>query len=304
MTSLEPLRCAKCGAPQPVGEEDAVRCAGCGATTPLPDEYKMLRDAHRLSANDAAQLDALYAEVSRPPPAWERVAVVVGYTIGIITLVVMAIGAIIGAIGGAIVGDKTGSETLTQILMGLGALVVGFVSVPFAGEWVVGFVTTFDSDTATSLVTAPQMHVSLDLGVAGALYFLGVVPIALAWRTSQKISGLEELQQKLSAAPPATDGGARSCRSCGAPLAVKPGALGTRCVYCGADNLLMIPRAEAKKKEEDATAIDKEVRAAVGTFEATKRDDRATMWLLLGLGLTLAPLVCAMGWVLHKLFSA
>lgn len=264
----------------------------------------MLRDAHRLSANDAAQLDALYAEVSRPPATWERVAVVVGYTVGIVTLVVMAIGAIIGAIGGAIVGDKAGSETLTKILMCLGALVVGFVSVPFAGEWVVAFVTSFDSETATAIATAPKMHVSTDLGVAAALYFLGVLPIALAWRTSQKISGLEELQQKLSAAPPATDGSARACRSCGAPLDVKPGALGTRCVYCGADNLLMVPRADAKKKEEDAKGVDKEVQAAAASFEATKRDDRATMWFLLGAGLLLAPLLCAMGWVLHKIFAA
>jgi len=301
---MEPLLCAKCGAPQAIGDEDSVRCRGCGTTTPLPAEHRMLRDAHRLSANDAAQLDALYADVSRPPPAWARVAVVIGYGVGILTLVVLAIGAIIGAVGGAIIGDKTGSETLTKILAGAGAILVGFISVPYAGEWVIGFLVHFDGEAATALVSSPRMHVSTDLGVAAFLYFLGIVPIALAWRTSQKISGIEELQAKLAAAPPIGPKGTASCRMCGAPLDAKPGALGTRCLYCGADNLLAVPHADAKKKKDDASAIDVEVQAAVASNEATKRDDRATMWLLLGLGLLLAPLLCAAGWVMHKILAA
>jgi hypothetical protein len=222
-----------------------------------------------------------------------------------VTLVVLAIGAVFGAIGGAVVGDKLGAgDTITKLFAGVGAVVVGLVAVPFAGEWVVAFLTTFDSETAASLVTAPQMHVSADLEVAAVLYFLGVVPIALAWRTSQSISGLEALQSKLAAAPASADGGDACCRGCGAPLDVKPGALGTRCMYCGADNLLRIPRAEAKKKKGDAKVIDKEVQAAVASFEATKRSDRATTLLLLGVGLLLWPFLCAAGWVLHKLFAA
>jgi hypothetical protein len=273
--------------------------------TPVPSEYKLLRDAHRLSSSDAAQLDALFAEVSRPPPMWQRVAVVVGYAVGIVTLVVLAIGAVIGAIGGAIAGDKLGgNDTVTKILVGLGAVVVGFLSVPFAGEWVIAFVTHLDTDAATQLVTAPRMRVSADLGVAGVLYFLGVMPIALAWRTSQSISGIQELQAKLAATPASSPEGTSSCRRCGAPLDVKAGALGTRCLYCGADNLLSIPRADAEKEKNDASAIDVQVQTAVASHQETKQDDRATMWLLLGLGLLLAPFLCAAGWMLHRLFAA
>lgn len=301
---LEPLRCGGCGGPLRIGEADVVQCQGCSATTAVPDEYKSLRDARRLSIADAAHLDALYAEVSRPPPRWERVAVFIGYTIGIITLVVMAIGAMIGAVGGAVVSDKVdGGDLGFKIFVSLGAILVGFIAVPFAGEWVIAFATSFDTDAAMSVAAAPKMHLSADLRVAGVLYLLGVVPIALAWRTSQSISGIESLQQKL-AAKPAPGPNSATCRSCGAPLEVKAGAVGTRCVYCGADNLLRIPRAAANKEKDDATAIDREVQAAIASFAATKREDRMTTWTILGAGLLLPPLLCGGGWVLHKLCAA
>ena len=77
----------------------------------------------------------------------------------------------------------------------------------------------------------------------------------------------------------------------------------TRCIYCGADNLLSVPAAFANKKKEDAKAIDLQVQAAVEQRRATKRDDRNTMLALLVAGPLLAPLVCAGGWLLHKVLS-
>lgn len=263
-----------------------------------------MRDAHRLSAADAAQVRALYADISRPPPTWERVAVVLGYAVGGVTLVVLALGAIIGAVGGLVVADKLDAgDTVMKAFAAIGAVLVGFVSVPFVGEWVIGFVVHFDADAAMGVVTSAKAFLSGDLTVAAVLYFLGVVPTALAWRTSQSISGLEELQAKLAAQPATTAKGA-SCRRCGAPLDVEPGALGTRCLYCGADNLLQVPRDVAAKKKADATAIDAQVQAAAAAYDDTKRADRATMWLLLGAGLLLAPLLCVAGWVLHAILGA
>jgi hypothetical protein len=302
---LEPLLCPSCGAPQPVGDGDEVRCRACGTTSALPAPYKMLRDAHRVSADDAAQLDALCAEISRPPPAWERAAVVIGYGVGIVTLIVVAIGAILGAIGGMIVGEKLSlGDTLTMIVAGIGAFVCGLVSVPYAGEWVVAFVTTFDTDVAAEVVSAPHMQLTSDLAVAALLYFLGIVPIALAWRTSQGISSLEALQAKLAAKPAATPDAASSCRLCGAPLDVRPGALATRCIYCDAENLLTVPQAYAAKEKEAATAIDVQVRSAIAERDAAKLDDRRTMWALLAVGPVLAPIMCGAGWVMHKIFAA
>ncbi len=300
---FEALLCPSCGAPQPAVDADSVVCSACGTTVSVPAEQKLLRDAHRMSAADAAQLDERSAQISRPPAAWERVAIVVGYGIGITTVVILAIGALVGAIGGAIAGDKMG-DTMTKILAGLGAIVCGFVSVPFAGEWVIAFLGHFDFDAASTVVMGARTHLSADLTVAAVLYFLGIAPIALAWRTSQKISGLEDLQARLSAKPPATAGGTSSCRRCGAPLDVKPGALATRCGYCGADNLLTVPHAYAKKKKDEASELDVQVRAAVDTFQRTKRDDRQTMWLLLAGGTLVAPLLCVSGWVMHKIFAA
>jgi hypothetical protein len=302
---MEPLLCGGCGAPQPVGEADDVRCRGCGKVTALPVAYKSLRDAHRLSVADAAKLDALCADISRPPPVWERIAVVVGYGVGIITLVVLAIGAIIGAIGGFIVADKIGGgDTIAKIVVGIGVLFCGFVSVPFVGEWVIAFFAAgFDSDMACKVIGGAHVPFRSDLTVAGVLYFLGIVPIAIAWRTSQSISSLQELQAKLAAQPPATTGGASACRGCGAPLDARPGALATRCIFCGADNLLTIPKSAAEKKKADATAIDREVEAAIAAREATKRSDRTTMWTLLAAGLLVAPVVCAGGWLLHAVLK-
>src|SRR5450631_1929912 len=49
---LAPLLCAGCGAPQPIGDQDTIRCGRCGAVATLPAEYRMLRDANGMSAND------------------------------------------------------------------------------------------------------------------------------------------------------------------------------------------------------------------------------------------------------------
>lgn len=302
---LEPFVCAHCGAPQPVGEGDAVTCRGCGKESELPEAYRNLREAHRLSASDAAQLDALCKDISRPPAMWERVAMVIGYAIGGITLVVMAVGAIVGLVGGFVVADKLGGgDTVAKIVIGIGVVVCGFLSVPFVGEYVIAFVTTqLDSAAATDALGGARMLWRSDLAVAGVLYFLGVVPVALAWRTSQSISHLQELQSKLAAQPPASPDGVSRCRSCGAPLDARPGALATRCIYCDAENLLTVPDAYAAKKNEDARAIDVQVQAAIAKRDATRAEDRATMWTMLGAGLLLAPLVLAGGWLLHAILS-
>lgn len=287
-----------------MGDGDFVTCPACGKNTAVPESYKMMRDAHRLSASDAAQLDALCKDISRPPATWERVFVWVGYGVGILTCLVLAIGALVGAIGGAIAGDKLGAgDTVTKIAAGIGIVICGIVSVPFVGEWLIASLLT-NADAASEAVATAQMNWASDLTVAGILYFFGIVPIALAWRTSQNISSLEALQSQLSAAPAATPGGTSSCRRCGAPLEVRPGALATRCNYCGADNLLSVPDAYAKKKKEDATAIDDQVQAAVLAHDRTKRADRSTMWLLLATGPLLAPVLCGAGWLMHVILSA
>jgi LSD1 subclass zinc finger protein len=55
--------------------------------------------------------------------------------------------------------------------------------------------------------------------------------------------GRGALQRLFAARPPTRDGGPASCRECGAPLAVAAGALGVRCAYCRADNLVAVDSA-------------------------------------------------------------
>lgn len=304
-SKLEPLVCARCGAPQPVPDADVVHCAACGATAPLPPPYRMLRDAARMSQTDAAQLDALYADVSRPPSLLQRVAIVVGYGLGVLTLLVFGIGALIGAVLGFLGAAKL--EVKDELALGiivLVAVVCGVMSVPFVGEWIVGFATFRTTDAALDLATGGEVQWPIDAAVAGILYFFSVVPIAIAWRTSENVSAVKELQSKLAAQPPSTPGGACGCRTCGAALTVRPGALGARCIYCGTDNLVAVPEAHAAERKADAGEISKQVRAAVASHEKNRRSDRATMWWMVALGPLLLPLLCGAGWLLHQIVGS
>ncbi len=87
--------------------------------------------------------------------------------------------------------------------------------------------------------------------------------------TAQRLDGL------LGAAPARRAGGNPTCRSCGAPLALEPGALAATCVYCGVDSLI------------DAAAR-KPVSAALGADLRTLQDALRTYRMrvaLLGVGL-------------------
>jgi hypothetical protein len=302
---LEPLVCASCGAPQPVGEADTVRCSRCGATAPLPPPYRMLRDASRISANDAAQLETLAADISRPTPAFKRVAIVLGYGIGILTLIIFGIGALIGAVLGVIGAAKVDAgEKVGLAIIVMASVACGLMSIPFVGEWIVGFATLQTTDAALDLATGGDVQWPIDASVGGILYVMSVVPIAIAWRTSESVSSVKDLQAKLAAAPPQTPGGACGCRTCGAALDVRPGALAARCIYCGTENLVAVPEAFAAKKKEDAGAINKQVREAVAKHDENRRSDRAAMWTMIALGPLLVPLLCGAGWLLHKLVAS
>ncbi len=67
----------------------------------------------------------------------------------------------------------------------------------------------------------------------------GLLPGALLWLWTAALGAtVVELQRTFAAAPPARAGAPPSCRECGAPLAVEPGALAATCAYCGSDSLV------------------------------------------------------------------
>ncbi|HEY0882619.1 MAG TPA: hypothetical protein VGD87_13850, partial [Archangium sp.] len=78
---LVPLRCSSCSAPLPLGDGADITCPNCNAKQPLPEDYRALRDAHRLSEGAERDLQKLSAELNRPPPLWKRVFVIVGFVV-------------------------------------------------------------------------------------------------------------------------------------------------------------------------------------------------------------------------------
>lgn len=81
-------------------------------------------------------------------------------------------------------------------------------------------------------------------GLMGAFVLVtGGLALVLGVYARRRIVSRRRLQAALAAKPPARPGGPAGCRQCGAPLDVGPGALGVRCPYCRADNLVALPRA-------------------------------------------------------------
>lgn len=302
MGALEPLKCSTCHAPVPLGEGDEVVCPSCDARQPLPAPYRELREARRLSAEDARALDGLVADVSRPPPAWKRVAVVVGYGVGITTLVIFAIGLIVGVVVGFLGAAKVElGETVGMIIIALCATVFGLVSVPFVGELLVVSVQNGDWDLGVQVASGAVPRLDIDIAVGVVLYLFSVVPIAIAWRTQMSLKKVEELKLRLAAAPAVN--GARGCRACGAPLDVPAGALAARCVYCSTDNLVSVEGRVAEKQKARARQVHLGVKEVLAEHARLAREDRRTMWQLLLAGPLLTPVVCLGGVLLHVIAS-
>ena len=302
-SALEPLTCRSCGAPVPLGEADEVVCPSCGGRQPLTEAYRQFRDARRLSSTDAAALDALGAEISRPNPAWKRAAVILGYTVGGLTLLVLAVGALVGLISGFVAAAKAeAGDTISGIIIVICTAAVGLISVPFVGETLVVAWQRGDFDLGYALATGLSPQYDIDLQVGATLYLLSIVPIALALRTQIGLKAVDDLRRKLAAVP-APKGGALGCRSCGAPLDVTAGALAARCVYCQADNLVTVSAQVAAGAEAATRDVHDGLREALAAHVEAQRSDRVTMWAMILLGPLIAPILCLGGLLLHAVVS-
>lgn len=85
----------------------------------------------------------------------------------------------------------------------------------------------------------------------------------------------QRIDRELLAGPPVRQGGAPTCRACGAPLTVESDALASTCLYCGADSLLA-----GAGRDRARSSLSANVR----TLEDALRTWRIRV-LLLGLGL-------------------
>lgn len=281
-----------------------MKCPSCDASQPLPEAYRELRDARRLSVEAAKELDSLSAEVARPPPAWKSVAIIVGYAVGGLTALILAIGALVGLIAGFVGAAKADAgDTIGMIIIVICTAVCGFVSVPLVGELLVYTIQHGGFEMAQRMVMNGTTNIEIDLAVGAVLYLFAVVPIALAYTTQVKLEGLGQLREQLTAKP-LKAGGAVGCRSCGAPLEVATGAIASRCIYCGTESLVNVSKTVAKKEQRKALELHDSVQDSIRIWNFARKEDRKQMWAMLLAGPLLLPLVALGGVVLHLLVDA
>ena len=210
--AVAPLACPKCGAPVPLGAGDAAVCAFCKTSVPLPDDYRALRDAQAQRSADRDAAEALYRRLGKPPSpalrAWVGAAeFLAGATLAVIVGILYLCSALI-------------------FLAGLGLELFLHWTAPL---WGIDFIDRFGGGTTYA-------------GFAIAVIALGLFPRWLVGYLDASAAIRQTLQASLAARPPAKPGFPSTCRACGAALEVPAGALGVRCAYCQADNLVALPR--------------------------------------------------------------
>lgn len=248
MPALHVLDCPTCGAPLPAAAEDErVTCTFCGAATTTEPGGAAMR-RERESRKEA---EALFASLGRGPSWSQRVAAF-------------------------LVKPKLwlfGYPVLLYVLMRAS-------QVPEHAIW-----SWWEAHRHERLahVASPVTGWLLNIGFVAAIV-VGV----LVWSLfGERVDARRDLQAALACKPPETTGGRARCRSCEAPLDVAAGALGARCDYCGADNLLHIPPSWARR------AAKLEIQLRLNTKTAREREAvgrrrvwRAALWRV--------PLVLAM----------
>jgi LSD1 subclass zinc finger protein len=210
--AVAPLRCPSCSAPLPLGAGDVATCAFCNAQVPLPEAYRKLRDAESGDREDRATAEALYQKLGTPSRALDAW----------VTFTALA--------GGAVL-----------------SVAVAILSICAALIFLAGFGLELFLHWIAPLVGIDLID-RLGGGTAYVVFAIGMVALVLfpMWlsgylRTSGEIR--KTLQASLAARAPERPGFPSTCRACGAALDVPPGALGVRCAYCRADNLVALPAA-------------------------------------------------------------
>lgn len=222
--------CPSCGAPlPPAGLDSDVTCTSCGKQTTIADGS----DAIVREKQSRAEAEAIFEKLGRPPRWSQRVAA------------------------------------------GLASWKVWVLGFPFA----LGLLWTIGEKPRNwfEAIWEHLFHERLEHVVSPAKAFLlhdgfqvAVAVGLLVWSLlGERVDARRDLQAMLAAKPPETEGGPARCRQCSAPLDVTPGALGARCPYCGADNLVVLPpewiaKAKSMASELRLTVDLARKRAAVG----------------------------------------
>jgi hypothetical protein len=115
--------------------------------------------------------------------------------------------------------------------------------------------------------------------ILSVMWPAGLLIATLVWSLfGERVDARRDLQAALATKPPKTQGGPACCRHCDAPLDVQAGALGVRCPYCGADNLVQVPAAWAQRATKIDAALRLNASVAQGRKLAGQHRVRRAMW--------------------------
>lgn len=244
--ALAVLRCSACGVPLVLREGDAATCSQCGRQSEIPAEHRALRDATRWddAARDAAER-ALHGFDAPPGLLLRALAFAARVPFWVIF---MALGA-------------------PLFFMALG--LVWPLAQRIAG--------------ALGWPTGDQVSSALVVALMGLVFWaLAIVPSFLVTYGGRRVSARALLMAALAAKRPEHPGGPSSCRSCGAPLELRPGAHVARCTYCRTESVLVVDPGHLRvargatsrlvQTMEEAAVLD------LGERQATRAQVRRRLW--------------------------
>ncbi len=244
---LAVLACSGCGEPLAVGEADWIACPACGKREIVPEPYRALRDAEQATAADRAQVAHFYRKLGRSSrfTSW--------------------------LVDG--VDDGVAIRRLTSFYM---ASMIALVLSPIVLLIVIWWLVALEPRVNVYQVLDPALR---GVVYGGAVFAALLVPALGFWRLGW-VRGRRRvmLRRALAAGAPARAGGPATCRACGAPLSISPGAIAVGCLYCRAENLL-VPRGDIlASRETKVMTLDQVI--AEEAFQRRKEKRGLTMALL------------------------
>jgi DNA-directed RNA polymerase subunit RPC12/RpoP len=233
VVTLTPLLCPSCGAPVPLGDGDASDCTHCRTRVEIPASYRELRTTARVAGDDHQEAEQLYRALGTPPnETLYRVGGGVRSVVGALSIAGSGFIRIwrvaLVDIGPSLVsGDVDGAGLAIFAAIALAPVIV-----------VCGMLYGLDYLMMSASPTTNLLAADL---VVGAVLYAMIVVAGLRLLSQERAALRLRLQAELVAQPPPHPGGPALCRACGAALTVATDAVGVRCDYCSADNLVALP---------------------------------------------------------------
>lgn len=209
---MEPLRCARCGAPVALQATEQQRCSSCLHDNKLPEEYSGLQKAKQKYDSSMREAARVYERLSEPPGFLLRAWVGAAEQITGVVAVLVTLILIVNWVG-------------VVVALALVYLALHSLADTFGINW-------------------------NDVYGAHWIYFAGAAAFSVAVVLPQVLTAWARdamdlratLQGSLAARFPVQTAGQAACRGCTAPLDVPAGAACVRCPFCESDNLTAIPR--------------------------------------------------------------